>query len=206
MTVLYILAQIFAVLGIIFALISAIMKTKNLMLSFMLCSSLCNITSYALMMSLLSVIICIFVLTRTVWYFVLTNKEKPIKYFLIPMFLVLLGFSVCFPFLYKEPIDCILIISTYTTTIVLAFRNMLAIRIGLIISCIVWFVYDLHLMSYVMALSDVGHVVMYIIAIIIYNIIPFVRTKKIENQKEQDYQSLEVFTQNNKTKQRISHK
>ena len=204
MTILYILAQVFAVLGIVFALISAIMKTKRWMLTFMLCGSLCNITSYALIMSLISVVVCVFALTRTIWYYILTHKEKATKNFLLPMCLVLIGFSICFPFLYKEPIDCILIISTYTTTIILAFRNMLAIRLGLIVSCVVWFVYDWYLASYVMVLSDVGHVVMYIIAIIIYNIIPYCRTKK-----QQDMQTLTPtleIIQENKTKHKISHK
>lgn len=37
MTVLYILAQFFAALGIVFALISVVIKTKRWMLSFMSC-------------------------------------------------------------------------------------------------------------------------------------------------------------------------
>lgn len=187
MTALYILSQIMAALGIMFALISAVMKTKKKMLVFMLCASLCNITSYALIMSIMSVVVCLFVLTRTIWYFVLTQKEKPFKHYLLPMFFVLIGFYCMFPFIYQIPLDLILLISTTITTIALAFRNLFVIRIVLAISCALWFVYDLYLASYVMVASDIAHVVVYMIAIIIFNIIPFVQAKKeTSNNQEED--------------------
>lgn len=200
MDTIYLLSQIMAGLGLTFALISAMMKTKKLMLTFMICGSLSNIASYALIQSVMSVIVCAFVLARSISYFILTQKEKPFKYYLLPMCLVLIGFYCVFPFIYKVPIDLIVICTTTLCTIVLAFRNLLAIRISLCISCALWVVYDLYLVSYVMVVSDVAHIVAYLVAIIIFNIIPYIRAKKTEKSLEQQ----EVVNETDKKQQKLT--
>ncbi len=181
MSVVYIISQVMAGLGIVLALISALMKTKTLMLGFLLSSSVCDIISYALLGSGLSVLVYMFTLVWTIWYYVLTYKNKPSKYFYLPMSVILIGFYVVFPFIYETPLDIILLFSMTITTFILANRDLLVIRIGLIISNALWFAYDMYLMSYVMMVADASYMMAYSLAIVLFNVVPFIRAKKSSN-------------------------
>lgn len=158
------------------------MKSKRLLLLSMCLSSLFYAISYFCLSSYLPMIMHVLLLTRAIWYMRLDELHKPLKYYLIPFFLVNSLFVVALVFFWENITTIMLVIAMFILTFCLMFKNVLFIRISLIVNSIFWIVYDFSLKGYVNVLCSVVTIVLLLIAIFTYNIMPAIKKKRcLEN-------------------------
>lgn len=159
-------------------LIGKVMKSKKLLLLSMAISSVFYSISYLLLSSYLPAIMQILLLVRAVWYMYLDEKQKPIKYYLLPFTLVNAIFVVSVVFFWGNAMTIVLIVAMFILTFCLMFKNMVFIRILLIANSLLWCSYNFTIQGYVNMACDLSSIVLYLIALFVYNILPAIRRKK----------------------------
>ena len=178
----YILSQVSVGIGMVVDLVGKVMKNKKLLLLSMAISSVFYSISYILLSSYLPAIMQILLLVRAVWYMYLDEKQKPIKYYLLPFTLVNAIFVVSVVFFWENAMTIVLIIAMFILTFCLMFKNMVFIRILLIANSLLWCSYNFTIQGYVNMACDLSSVVLYLIALFVYNIRPGIRKKRyLEN-------------------------
>lgn len=178
----YILSQVSVGIGMVVDLIGKVMKSKKVLLIFMAISSVFYSISYILLSSYLPAIMQILLLIRAVWYMYLDEKQKPIKYYLMPFALVNAIFIVSVVFFWENAMTIVLIVAMFILTFCLMFKNMVFIRILLIANSLLWCSYNFTIQGYVNMACDLSSVVLYLIALFAYNILPAIRKKRyLEN-------------------------
>ena len=178
----YILSQVSVGMGMVVDLIGKVMKLKKLLLLSMAISSVFYSISYILLSSYLPAIMQILLLVRAVWYMYLDEKQKPIKYYLMPFALVNAIFLVSVVFFWENAMTIVLIVAMFILTFCLMFKNMVFIRISLIANSLLWCSYNFTIQGYVNMACDLSSIVLYLIALFVYNILPATRKKRyLEN-------------------------
>ena len=166
---LYILSQISVFIGVILDLIGKGTKNKKYLLLFLTLSNIFYITSYIFLFKPLPIIANSLFLIRGLVYLVLDNKKAPFKYYLFPMILFISAFCIALGFLWSSPMDLFMLASMLIVSIILAFKNMLMIRIFLIINSALWATYNFTIKGYVNSICDVLQIIVLIYAIIKYS-------------------------------------
>lgn len=178
----YILSQVSVGMGMVVDLVGKVMKNKKLLLLSMAISSVFYSISYILLSSYLPAIMQILLLVRAVWYMYLDEKQKPIKYYLLPFALVNAIFIVSVVFFWENAMTIVLIVAMFILTFCLMFKNMVFIRISLIANSLLWCAYNFTIQGYVNMACDLSSIVLYLIALFVYNILPATRKKRyLEN-------------------------
>ena len=185
---LYIISQVLYALGIGIEAVSKAMKRQRLIILLMTIASVFFVGSYLCLQSPMGAVANGLTLIRGIVYLLLARKNKPYKDYLIPIFCILMALAVAVWYFWTGPLDLFLFFGVCFSTIALAFRNTLYLRIFLICSASLWAVYNCIITAYVNMTFDIVSIIIVIVAMIIYDIRP--RMKKpqqdvmIEKKKE----------------------
>lgn len=174
----YILSQISVAIGMIIDLSGKLMKSKRLLLLFMAIASIFYCISYVLLSSYLPAIMQILLLARALWYMVLDEREFPIKNYFIPFSLINSLFVVALIFFWENIMTLVLVFAMFILTFCLIFKNLVFIKISLIINSILWCTYNFTIRGYVNMSVDLISIVLLLISLFIYDILPSIRKKK----------------------------
>lgn len=178
---LYIISQILMGVGLIIDLSSRIMKNKKYILIYMTLASLFYISSYLCLLNPIPAISNACNLFRGISYLYLDKKNKPFKFYLIPMAIIFSSFAIAIGFLWRNEMDIIMIVSIVVCTTCLAFKNLLVVRIGLIANSLMWIPYNIYIASYMGAVTNILNVLFVLGAIIYYHVIlPKKQVKSIQ--------------------------
>lgn len=178
MTPLYIASQVLVFIGIAVDLVGRIMKNKKLVLIFTVVASAFYVSSYICLAAPLPAIINGVNVVRNFVYVFLNEKDKPFKSYIIPMILAILSTVPFVAIFWTSPMDLFMIASITVLTIGLAFKNMLSVRLSLILNSALWCVYNFSLKGYANMTCDIINMSISVVAIILYNVIPYIKQKK----------------------------
>ena len=185
---LYIISQVLYALGIAIEAVSKAMKKRRLIILLMTIGSVFYVGSYLCLQSPMGAVANGITLVRGIVYILLARKNKPYKDYLIPIFCILIALSVTVWYFWTGPLDLFLFFGVFFSTIALAFRNTLFLRIFLMCSAGLWAVYNCIITAYVNMTFDFVSIGIVFVAMIVYDIKP--RLKKpqqemiTENKKE----------------------
>ncbi len=174
----YIISQIIVAIGMIIDLAGKLMKTKRLLLLFMVLAPAFYSLSYFILENYLPAITQILLLIRAVWYLRLHEQKKSPKHYILPLILINSLFAVVLAFFWQGPINIVLIFVMLVSTVCLIFENMLFIRCSLICYSLLWISYDITVKGYVKMTCSIVTICLLIVSIIIYEILPRIREKR----------------------------
>ena len=175
----YVTSQIIVFIGLIFDLIGRCLKRKNQVLIFNVIASLFYVSSYLFLTSWLAAIANALNLIRNLWYIHLTNLGSRYNKFIIAIISIMSIFILSLFIFWNNNLDLILLASMLISTIGFSFKNMLYLRIFIIINSSLFLTYNFTIQGYVNMFCDLIGIIITITAIIIYHLIPYIKNKKL---------------------------
>ena len=167
---LYIISQIMYVMGVCVDTVCKALKSQKMIVFFTAFSSVFYILSYIFLRSPLAAIVNSILLVRAIIYIYLSRGNKPFKDYLWVIVTVMLAVSVVYVFYWSGPLDLLMFFGVLFSTLALACRNTLFLRLGLIISAILWSAFNGMLHAYVNMSMDLTNLVIVVVAIFVYNV------------------------------------
>ena len=167
---LYIISQIMYVMGVCVDTVCKALKSQKMIVFFTAFSSVFYILSYIFLRSPLAAIVNSILLVRAIIYIYLSRGNKPFKNYLWVIVTVMLAVSVVYVFYWSGPLDLLMFFGVLFSTLALACRNTLFLRLGLIISAILWSAFNGMLHAYVNMSMDLTNLVIVVVAIFVYNV------------------------------------
>ena len=179
---LYIISQVLYALGISIEAVSKAMKRQRLIILLMTIASIFYVGSYLCLQSPMGAVANGLTLVRGIIYIFLAKRNKPYKDYLIPIFCILTALSVAVWYFWTGPLDLFLFFGVCFSTIALAFRNTLYLRILLICSASLWAVYNCIITAYVNMTFDIVSIIIVLVAMIVYDIKPKLHIETSQTQ------------------------
>lgn len=183
----YIISQVLIFCALVIDLVGKCLKSKKQILTCSIIAAIFYVSSYLFLFTWLGAIANALNFIRLLWYILLDNKQSPYRYYLIPMIVTIVLFTVSLVIFWKGPTDLLVLYITIIYSVGYSFKNDLMTRITIILASVGWFIFDFTLHAYVNMFCDVTGLVIAFIGIIVYNILPYRK-----NKKQSEFQGDEV--------------
>ncbi len=195
MNIIFILSQVCAFIGVAISLAGKMMKNKKYLLLFSTVSSIFYVLSYSFLRAPISAILNGLAIIRAVSFMIMDKRNLPFKYYLIPISILFIAIAISMGFLWEGYSDVLIIIGFVESTLALAIKNTLFIRLGLILNSLMWMINNIILSAYVNLATDILNILTLIVAIIIYN---FILPRRQRKDKEKKSSSVMIESDMNK--------
>lgn len=189
---LYIISQVLMGIGLLIDLSGKIMKSKKFILIYITLANCFYVASYLCQLSPLPAVTNTCNFFRNISYLYLDKKKKPFKYYLIPMAIIFTSFGLALGFLWRNPMDLMMLASILICTICLAFKNLLIVRTGLIANSLMRLPYNIYIASYVGAATNIVNIACVLGAILYYHVISPKKKAKAAKQENEEIKLTET--------------
>ena len=181
----YIASQILVFIGVVFDFTGRFFKNKKAVISFNVVGMFFYVSSYIFLFSWLGVVANALNFIRNVLYLYFDKEEKSKINYLITFVSVVACFIPALVLFWENALNLFLLFSLIITSVGFAFKNVLIVRITIVINSVFWAIFNFSIGGYVNFACDMLGLSIALFSITIYNIIPKIKeNKQIKNNKD----------------------